>query len=129
MALRQIRLGSLVDVHQYDDGTYSKSMEVEDPISCSAAPVDGSDVVRLDDLANYVLGPVGAVDSNLAEFDGITGKVIKDGGLSHADTYDAISKKHIHADVTQDITVVTAIGPPPVMAILHFTNGLLTSVT
>ena len=31
--------------------------------------------------------------------------------------------------VTSDITVVTDIGPPQVTSVLHFTNGLLTSVT
>lgn len=31
--------------------------------------------------------------------------------------------------VTSNITVVTDIGPPQVTSVLHFTNGLLTSVT
>ena len=33
------------------------------------------------------------------------------------------------AGVTSNITVVTDIGPPQVTSVLHFTNGLLTSVT
>ena len=60
MALRQVRIGSLVDIHQYDDGDYDKSIEVEDPIKCTAAPVGGSDVVRLEDLG--VLYPVSVAD-------------------------------------------------------------------
>ena len=50
MALRQIRVGSLENVHQYDDGDFNKSMEVEDPIKCTAPPVDPDDLVRLGDL-------------------------------------------------------------------------------
>ena len=94
MALRQIRIGSLPDIGQYDDADYAKSMEVEDPISCTAAPVDVNDVVRLDDLGSYITGPASSADSNLVEFNGLTGKVVKDGGLSHADISDAVSKKH-----------------------------------
>jgi hypothetical protein len=50
MALRQIRIGGNTDILQYDDGDYDKSIEVEDPISCTSAPVDGSDVLRKDDM-------------------------------------------------------------------------------
>lgn len=39
-------------------------------------------------------GPASAVDSNIAEFDGITGKLIKDGLITHANAADAVSKKH-----------------------------------
>ena len=35
----------------------------------------------------------------------------------------------VETRVTQSISVVTAVGPPPVIATLHFTNGFLTSVT
>jgi hypothetical protein len=31
--------------------------------------------------------------------------------------------------LTQDVTVVTDIGPPQVTSVLHFTDGLLTSIT
>jgi len=97
MALKQLRIGSLPNIGQYDDGDYDKSISVDDPIECTAAPVAGSDVLRLDDVGvsvGDVYGPAASVDSNLAEFDGVTGKVLKDGSLSHADTLDAINKKH-----------------------------------
>jgi len=58
--LRQIRIGSLPNIGQYDDGIYDKSLEVEDPIKCTASPVDAQDVVRLEDLG--VLYPVAVVD-------------------------------------------------------------------
>ena len=60
MTLRQVRIGSLVNVHQYDDGDYDKSIEVEDPIKCSAPPVAGDDVVRLSDIG--LLYPVTVAD-------------------------------------------------------------------
>lgn len=50
MAIRNVRIGSLVDIHQYDDGDYDKSISVEDPISVSSAPVDNTDVLRLEDV-------------------------------------------------------------------------------
>ncbi|MBE3142097.1 MAG: hypothetical protein IMZ53_16105 [Thermoplasmata archaeon] len=103
MALRQIRIGSLVDVHQYDDGVYDKSMVVEDPISCLGAPVAPNDVVRLGDLAGFgtgdVVGPAGAVDENVVIFDGITGKKIKDSGVAIANVEDAIGRDYLGAQV------------------------------
>jgi hypothetical protein len=72
MTLRQIRVGSLVDIHQYDDGVHDKSIEVEDPIKCTAAPVAGTDVVRLEDIG--VLYPVTVADiDNPTELAGAVG--------------------------------------------------------
>lgn len=97
MALRQIRLGSSENVIQYDDGDFDKSISVEDPIECTAAPVAGSDVLRLNDVGTSVgdvYGPGVAVDSDIAEFDGVTGKLLKDGGLSHATVAGAVGSSH-----------------------------------
>lgn len=44
-----------------------------------------------------VVGPAVAVDSNACEFDTTTGKLIKDGGLTHANLADAVTKKHVAA--------------------------------
>ena len=96
MTLQQIRIGSLPGI-QYDDAVYPKSISTETPIECTAPPVDINDLVRLDDLGSYIIGPASSVDSNLVEFNGLTGKVVKDGGLSHVDTADAISKKHVRS--------------------------------
>ena len=41
-----------------------------------------------------VVGPGSAVSANIVEFDGTTGKLIKDGALTHANVADAITKKH-----------------------------------
>ncbi len=179
MAIHTVRIGSLEDVFQYDDVDYPNAIETDQPIK-AGAPSDPEDVLRKEDIGDFVgdiVGPSGAVDSNIAEFDTSTGKLLKDGGLTHANVSDAISKKHSiqhsitstsdhtstatsgqilkadanglpvdatntdaqvddavskahsHADVTQDITVVVDVGPPVVTTTLHFTNGLLTSVT
>ena len=41
-----------------------------------------------------VTGPASSTDSDLVEFNGTTGKLIKDGALTHANVADAITKKH-----------------------------------
>ena len=75
MALRQIRVGSLENVHQYDDGDFDKSISVEDPISCSATPLAGSDVVRLDDLTDIFFAPESVVNiASPTELNGVVGK-------------------------------------------------------
>ena len=45
-------------------------------------------------ISGTVFGPASAVSSDIAEFDGTTGKLIKDGGISHADAANAVSLKH-----------------------------------
>lgn len=42
-------------------------------------------------LGGDIVGPASAVDSNMVEFDGTSGRVIKDGGLSHAAVLAAIN--------------------------------------
>ena len=59
-----------------------------------------------------VVGPGSAVSANIVEFDGASGKLIKDGALTHANVADAISKKHTQGtDVGLD-----AVGSNPVTA-------------
>ena len=59
----------------------------------AAAPKGAAAVVR------SISGSTGSVDSDLAEYDGATGKLIKDGGLKHVDVADAVSKRHAPASV------------------------------
>lgn len=64
MALKQIRIGSSANVIQYDDTDFDKSISVEDPISCTAAPVAPNDLMRLADISSAVIGvifPVGSL--------------------------------------------------------------------
>jgi hypothetical protein len=96
MALQTVRIGSLENITQYDDSDFDSAVETDQPIK-AGAPVDGNDVMRLGDvgtLVGDVFGPAISVDSNIVEFDGVTGKKLKDGGLSHTNVADAISKKH-----------------------------------
>jgi len=63
MALQTIRIGSAVDVFQYDDADFDSAIEVTAPIK-STAPIDGNDVLRLEDIATTVLAaafPIGSV--------------------------------------------------------------------
>ena len=111
MTVRQVRIGAVPDAVQYDDVDFPDSaIETDQPIK-AGVPVDPNDVVRLDDLDAYVFGPVAAVDSNLAEFDGITGKKIKDGGLSHASVAEAVANyaaKGANTDITSLSGLTTA---------------------
>ena len=54
MATRSIRIGSLEDIHQYDDGDFDSALETTAPIKVGT-PVDPTDVVRLQDLADGAL--------------------------------------------------------------------------
>ncbi len=49
MATVQIRIGSLINIHQYDDGDHDAAIETLASIKCGT-PIDGNDVLRLDDL-------------------------------------------------------------------------------
>jgi len=46
-----------------------------------------------------IFGPDSSVDSDIVEFDGVSGNNLKDGGLKHVDVADAVAKKHfrLHA--------------------------------
>ena len=49
MALRYVRIGSMANIHVYDDGAFGSGIETDAPIK-SATPVDPTDVIRLEDL-------------------------------------------------------------------------------
>ena len=55
MATKTVRIGSLKNIHQYDDGDYDKSMEVEDPIKCTGTPTDSDDLIKKSDLDEYTV--------------------------------------------------------------------------
>jgi hypothetical protein len=96
MALKILRIGALENITQYDSADYDAAIETDQPIR-AGVPVSPNDVLRLGDIGagvGDVVGPAGATDSDIAEFDGITGKKIKDGGLTHVNVADAIAKKH-----------------------------------
>ena len=78
MALKTIQIGNMKDIHQYDDGAFTKSIIVEDPISCSGVPVDPDDLVKLNALGDYVIGPATSTDNAIIRFNLATGKLIQD---------------------------------------------------
>jgi hypothetical protein len=90
MTIRQLRLGSLENILQYDDADYDTAIETDRPIR-AGAPVNLSDVARLSDLSGLgdVLGPAASGDEAVARFDGINVKKIQDSGLIIDDGGDA----------------------------------------
>jgi hypothetical protein len=87
MVIRSIRIGSMEDVHQYDDADYSSAAETDQPIK-AGTPIDGNDVVRLNDLVLMVDGPGASTDEAIARFDGVTGTLLQDSSLFVNDSGD-----------------------------------------
>lgn len=84
MVIRQIRIGSLENIHQFDDADFTEGIETDAPIK-AGAPADPTDVVRLSDIgtvAGDVIGPAGATDEAVARFNGATGKSLQDSLLT-----------------------------------------------
>ena len=64
-----------------------------------------------------------STDSNLAEFDGPSGQKLKDGGLAHADTADAIALRHARLHLLNSTgDHASGIGPTRIM--IADANGL-----
>lgn len=87
MANKQVRIGALEDVFQYDDGDFPKAISADDPIECTAAPVGVDDVLRLSDvptLANIVAASANITDNAIVRGDG-GAKGIQDSAVSITD--------------------------------------------
>ena len=54
MVIRQIRVGSMEDVHQYDDVDYDSAVETDQPMK-AGTPIDPNDVLRLADILLLIL--------------------------------------------------------------------------
>lgn len=79
MAIRQVRVGSMVDIHQYDDTDYDSAIETDQPMK-AGIPIDSNDVIRKADvgtLAGDVVGPASSTDNAVARFNGAGGKNIQ----------------------------------------------------
>lgn len=81
MADKYVRIGSMEDIHIYDDGDYAESIEVDAPIKITAVPSDPEHAIRQEDLDIYAEGPGAATDNAIARFDGATGKSIQNSSL------------------------------------------------
>lgn len=88
-------------------GTYAgQACEVGDLIICvkdyAADGASNADfMVVQSNLNGAVIGPDASTDANIAVFDGITGKRIKDSNVTLASLQDAITKAHEHTNKTQ----------------------------
>lgn len=88
MALRQIRLGPMDNIYQYDDGEFSEAIETDQPIK-AGTPIAGDDVLRLNDVgvsAGDIIGPGASTDEAIARFNGVTGKLIQNSLVTISDT-------------------------------------------
>jgi hypothetical protein len=81
MAERYVRIGSLENIHVYDDAVFDGGIETDDVMKAFKSPVLPEDVLRLDDVGDLtgdVIGPGSSTDNAIVRFDGITGKRIQD---------------------------------------------------
>ena len=79
MVIRQIRIGSMDNVHQYDDGDFPEAIETDQPIK-AGTPVDPTDVIRLEDLGilvGNVISLGASTDNAIPRFHLATGKIIQ----------------------------------------------------
>lgn len=60
MALKQVRIGSLDDVFQYDDGDFTEAIETTEPISIGSG-AGASNAVRRDEMPGGFAGVSGNV--------------------------------------------------------------------
>lgn len=82
MALRQVRIGSLPDVYQYDDGDFSTAIETDQPIEIGASSA-GAEAVRQDQLpsiADIVFSDTDLTDNAVVRGDG-GGKEIQESAV------------------------------------------------
>ncbi len=77
----------------------------------TGTPNDSNRYLTELDGVSYVVGPASAVDSNIAEFDTTTGKLIKDGLITHANAASAVTLKHT-AGTDTALGAVGAKNPP-----------------
>lgn len=70
---------------------------------------DGSAWVNLG-TDNAVVGPASAVDENIAIYNGVTGKIIKDGGKKIADLYNLSSGPVVLPTIVQEVDGTLTIG-------------------
>lgn len=91
-----------------EDGTYAGAeCEAGDLIICvkdyNVETADNTDFMVLQaNIDGAVTSSVGSVtDGNVVVFDGITGKIIKDSGVTISNLQDAVSKSHEHINKTQ----------------------------
>jgi hypothetical protein len=93
MTVRHVRVGSLDNIHVYDDADFDGGIETDDVIKAFKAPVLPEDVLRLEDVGDLtgdVIGPATSTDNAIATFDGTTGKRLQSSLVLIDDTGDVL---------------------------------------
>lgn len=67
----------------------------------TSSATDNDWAVVQSNIDGAVTGPTSSTDDNLAVFDGATGKLIKDSGISKESVNSAVTMKHTHTNKTQ----------------------------
>ncbi len=84
MAARYVTIGSMVNMHIFDDtGPSAYAFDTDGQMFVGTAPTLGDEVLRLDDvgvLAGDVFGPAASTDNALVKFHLATGKIIQNSG-------------------------------------------------
>lgn len=88
---------------------------VETPITVTATPHGGSAVTATITMSavsvvvgGNVAGPSGAVDGNLAAFDGVTGKILEDSGIISTPLTNIVDADGTLADITTKYNTLLA---------------------
>ena len=85
MADKYIRIGSMEDIHIYDDGEYDSAVETDAPIK-AGTPSVGDDVIRLQDITNGII-----VDGDQLDIDWNPTNYVPDATIAEAADIDDLS--------------------------------------
>jgi len=83
MAFVNITIGSMEDVHTYDDVSITEAIKTTAPIS-AGTPVTNDHVIRLQDVGatvGNIIGPATSTDNAITRFNGATGEVVQNSTL------------------------------------------------
>jgi len=86
MALKTVSIGTAIDIYQFDDGDTEYGVDTTGKVRAGTAPTNNDEVVRLQDLGNYILNTGLSTDNAIVRFDGDTGKIVQNSGVIIDDT-------------------------------------------
>ena len=126
MARKYVRIGSLQNIHLFDDGDFDGGVETDDCIKAHQAPVAVEDVLRLDDvgtLGGNVSGPGASTDNAIARWDGVSGLEIQNSLITISDAGQLALLTTARVYLTEWIAAgaIKAPGAKPATAIAHGT--------
>lgn len=88
MARKFVRIGSLQNIHIFDDGDFDGGIETDDTMKAGQAPVAGEDVLRLDDVGStgIISGPGASTDNAIARWHLAAGLELQNSLITISDT-------------------------------------------